>query len=307
MSASVMTDKSQVGEILPELVALAKKHCPEDGIHSSSIAPLYLIRASQVNEPMPLLYEPALCIIVQGSKHTMLGDEVYRYDPSHYLVVSVDLPMTGQVVEATPDKPYLCIRLDLDLMQIGELIRETMTESVPAQPKRGLYIGRSDVNLLNPVLRLLRLLDTPRDIPVLTPLIMREVLYRLLLSEEGARLQQIVISDSQTQRISQVINALKQNYSKPIRMEDLAREAHMSVSGLHHNFKKITAMSPLQYQKRLRLLEARRLLSSKVSDVTTACHKVGYESLSQFSREYSRLFGLPPSKDIQRLRVPANV
>lgn len=303
MSADAFIDNKLLANPLTELVALAKKHCPEDGVHESAVAPLYLIRASQPNEPTPVLYEPAVCLIVQGSKHAILEHETYRYDPSHYLVVSVDLPVVGQVIEATPDKPYLCLRLSLDPMQIGELIRDTQLETIPEDPRRGLFLSRVDGDLLDPVLRLMRLLDKPRDIAVLAPMIVREIVYRLLLGEQAGQLRQIALADSQTQRISRIIDTLKLNYAKPLRIEDLAREAHMSVSGLHHNFKKITAMSPLQYQKRLRLLEARRLLLSEIADVTTACHRVGYESPSQFSREYSRLFGAPPSQDIKRLRL----
>lgn len=295
------TSNSPQPETLAELVSLTAKHCPEDGIHPTVLESLHLIRASHINEPMPVLYAPALCIIVQGSKHAILGGEVYRYDPHQYLVVSVDLPVIGQVIEATPDKPYLCLRLDLNVLQIGELMRETRLSPLAEEARRGLYLSRLDNDLLDPLLRLLRLLDTRQDMPVLGPLVEREIFYRLLQGEQSSRLRQIAVSDSQTQRISRVIDALKRNFSKPVRMEELAREVHMSVSGLHHNFKKVTAMSPLQYQKRLRLLEARRLLMGETGDITSVCHQVGYESPSQFSREYSRLFGLSPSRDMKRL------
>jgi AraC-like DNA-binding protein len=233
----------------------------------------------------------------------MLADEICHYDQAHYLLVSVDLPIVGRVIEATPEAPYLALRLDLDPRQIGALIMEAGL-SAPGNDQlgRGLVVSRIDTHLLDAVVRLLRLLESPQDIRMLAPLALREILYRLLTGEQGARLRQIALANSQAQRIAKAVNWIKHNYAQPLRIETIAREVHMSPSALHHHFKAITAMSPLQYQKQLRLHEARRLLLGEVLDAATASYRVGYESPSQFSREYSRLFGAPPLRDIARLR-----
>lgn len=229
---------------------------------------------------------------------------MYVYDPAHYLMVSVDLPVAGRILDATPKNPHLALRLDLDPALVTALAIEAgISDSAGKQePPRGLAVNRLDAPLMGSVLRLLRLLETPQDIRVLGPLAMREVLYRLLMGEQGERLRQITATNSQTQRIVQAIHWLKSNYRQPFRIEDIAREVYMSPSGLHHHFKAVTAMSPLQYQKQLRLQEARRLMLGESMDAATAGYSVGYESPSQFSREYSRLFGAPPLRDIAQLR-----
>ncbi len=263
-----------------------------------------LLRASRPGEPLRVLYKPALCVIAQGSKQVILGDEVYPYDASHYLAVSVDVPVTGQVTRATPAAPYLCFQLDLDPTGLAELMLKWSLPPRPARgPSRGLFLGKTEPVLLEAVLRLVRLLDTPEDIPALAPLATRELLYRLLKSEHGWRLGLIATANSQAQRIARVVGWLKTHFAEPLRIEDIAREVHMSPSSLHHHFKAVTAMSPLQYQKQLRLQEARRLLLSQDVDVATAGFRVGYESPSQFGREYRRLFGRPPGQDVRQLRT----
>jgi AraC-like DNA-binding protein len=264
---------------------------------------MVLFRSSAPSEPTHAVYEPALCLVAQGRKQVLLADELYTYDPVHYLLVSVDLPIVGQVVEATPQTPYLGLRLDLDPVQIGALIAEADLPPPSSRLSgRALAVSRLDAALLDAMARLLRLLETPEHLRMLAPPIVREILYRLLVGEQGARLRHIALGNSQTQRIGRAIDLLRRNFAEPLRIDDLASAANMSASGLHHHFKAVTAMSPLQYQKHLRLQEARRLMLGEDLDAATAGFRVGYESPSQFSREYRRLFGAPPLRDITRLR-----
>ena len=288
------------------LASVIARNIEADGMHATAIPRLFLMRASQITEPLPSVYEPALCIVAQGRKQAMLADEIFIYGPEQLLVVSVDLPIVGQVIEATAAKPYLCLRLDIDLQKFSELMIEIGPDARRNHRAGRLGLGFSitpvDSQLLDAATRLVRLLETPNDIPVLAPLIEREILYRLLSSEFSVRLRQIALGDNRFQSINRAISWLKRNYMEPFRIETVAREARMSPSSLHHHFKIITAMSPLQYQKQLRLQEARRLMLALSMDAATASHSVGYESPSQFSREYSRLFGAPPSRDIARLK-----
>jgi len=290
-----------------ELADLVLRHVPGEGLHASAIPKLDLIRGDQPAEhSTPALYEPSLCLIAQGRKQACLGQEIYFYDPLHYLIASVSLPISGRVIQASPEEPYLCVRLALDLAQITELIAETGIPQPPrSQSSRGLFVERVDSSLLDAMSRLLRLLETPADAPTLAPLIIREIYYRLLRSPQGARLQEIAIVDSQAHRIARAIEWLNQHYHKPLRIDELAQVVNLSSSTLHHRFKSVTAMSPLQYQKQLRLQEARRLMITEGLDASAAGYRVGYESASQFSREYSRQFGAPPLRDLARLRTSA--
>ncbi|WP_370467322.1 AraC family transcriptional regulator N-terminal domain-containing protein [Caballeronia sp. BR00000012568055] len=267
---------------------------------------LFLHRIMNPGGPKHGIQTPALALIAQGSKRLMVGDEVYNYDPMHYLVSSVDLPVCGQVSVASESEPYLGLRLDLDVDEITSLIQDqNLPPTTHADASRGLYVNRLGNSMLDAVLRLLHLCDSPEDVPILAPLVKREILYRLLMNGSGARLRQIALQDSQTHRIAKAIQMLRENFDQPLRVEDIARDVHMSVSSLHHHFKAVTAMSPLQYQKQLRLQEARRLMLLEIADAATAAHRVGYESASQFSREYSRLFGAPPLRDTRRWRDAA--
>ncbi|WP_260961956.1 AraC family transcriptional regulator [Pseudomonas citri] len=287
-----------------ELASLMMRFAPESGVHSTAIEVLHLIRCDQPTEALHTVHKPGLCIIVEGRKEVRLADECYVYDPLNYLVVSVTLPLAGQVIEASPERPYLCIRLDIDPVQICRLIAENRTLSLPTErADRGLFLDRIDTSLLDAVLRLLRLLDSPDDIATLAPLAQQEIFYRLLRGAQGRRLHEIAIPDTQTHRISRAIEWLNTHYAEPLSIDSLAQMINLSPSALHHRFKAVTAMSPLQYQKQLRLQEARRLLLAENSDVSSIGYKMGYESPSQFSREYSRLFGASPSKDIARLRA----
>ncbi|MBN3957826.1 AraC family transcriptional regulator [Nostoc sp. NMS8] len=286
-----------------ELATLIAQNSSTDGMQSTAIERLFLFRSSQPSAPLHGLHEPSLCIVAQGKKQVMLADNLYVYGKDEYLVVSIDLPVIGQVIEATPTVPYLCLRLDLDPGELSTLMMEAKLDAPANQPlKPGLSVNPASPQLLDAAIRLIRLLETPQDIAILAPLVVREILYRLLSGEHSARLRQIALVDKQLQAIARAINWLKWNYEKPFQIDTIAREARMSTSSLHHHFKSVTTMSPLQYQKQLRLQQARNLMLGQGMDAATASYSVGYESPSQFSREYSRLFGAPPLRDIARLK-----
>ena len=290
-----------------ELTALLDRLTRTDGAHTTAIAPLTLHRLSAPSPPSHGVLKPTFCIVAQGSKLAVLGEEAHLHDSSRYLLLSVDLPIMAQVVEASPEEPYLGFCLDIDPRQISLLLMETALPQTAGRgttdgTARSLSLSRTDAPLLDAVVRLLRLLDTPEDVPALAPLALHEILYRLLTGEQGARLRQIAVSNSLTQRIARAIDWIKRHYAEPLHIETIAQEVCMSTSGLHHHFKAVTALSPLQYQKHLRLQEARRLMLCDALDAATAGYRVGYQSPSQFNREYSRLFGAPPLRDIGRLR-----
>ena len=286
-----------------ELAAIIRRNTTDDGSYETAIGSLYMSRHTKSHDFAPVLAQPALCIMAQGRKEVRLADEFFNYDPLNYLVVSVSMPLSGRVVNVSPEEPILAVRLDIDPAEITALIADAGPMGVPTRPTgRGLYVEKIDSAMLDAVLRLARLLDAPKDIAMLAPLIRREILYRLLRSPQGHRLYEIAIANSQSHRISQAIKWLNGNFEQPLRIDDLAKEVNLSVSTLHHRFKAMTAMSPLQYQKQLRLQEARRLMLAEGLEASAAGYRVGYESPSQFSREYSRLFGAPPLRDLARLR-----
>ncbi|MBD3885739.1 AraC family transcriptional regulator [Phormidium tenue FACHB-886] len=275
-----------------------------NGIHSTAIAQLELMRESVAPTALRAVYEPTLCIILQGKKETLLGQETYHYGAAQYIVVTVDLPLSGNIVEATPDKPYLCFKLSLDATQLWHIIDQLQrTPDQKESSVRGLFVSDANAPLIDCATRLTRLLDTPEDIPFLAPMMIREIYYRLLMGDQSEAVWQIATSGSYMQRIAAVIKQIKAEFAKPLSMDDLAKQASMSSASFHRHFKAVTSMSPLQYQKQLRLLEARRLMLAEDVDATHAAYQVGYESPSQFNREYSRMFGAPPKKDVDRLRV----
>ncbi|MBC2655897.1 AraC family transcriptional regulator [Pseudomonas sp. MSSRFD41] len=287
-----------------ELAAIIDRHTVVDGSHATAIDSLFVSRHSHTHQFAPVLAQPALCIMAQGRKEVQLADETYNYDPLNYLVVSVAVPLSGKVALVSPEQPILALRLDIDPGEINALIADAGPLGVPARPTgRGLYVERLDSPMLDAVLRLTRLLDTPKDIAMLAPLVRREILYRLLRSPQGHRLYEIATANSQSHRVNQAIEWLNGHFEQSLRIDELAREVNLSVSTLHHRFKAMTAMSPLQYQKQLRLQEARRLMLAEGLEASVAGYRVGYESPSQFSREYSRLFGAPPLRDMARLRA----
>jgi AraC-like DNA-binding protein len=288
-----------------ELAALITHHTEVkgDGFHCTDIDKLQFARESRVDSTLAGVSSPMLAIVVQGKKVALLGEETYRYGTAQYLVLSVDLPLTGLITEATPAQPYLGFTLDVDQTQLCDIITQTSTTVSRRESVRGFCVSTVDAPLLDCALRLSRLLDTPQDIPMLAPMIIREIYYRLLMGEQGELVRQIATSGSSMQRIAKTIKLMKTDFARSIRVEDLARQVNMSPSSFHHHFKVVTSMSPLQYQKQLRLLEARRLMLAENSTAANAADLVGYESPSQFSREYARMFGAPPIQDIDRLRI----
>lgn len=265
---------------------------------------LHLNRSSLPMGPIYSVSDPAFCVIAQGSKEILLGDDRYRYDPAHYLLTTVDLPLIGQIIEASPERPYLGLRLELDPTLVGSVMVEAGHPSPQNHAAvRAINVSPLDAGLLDAVVRLVRLLETsPAEARFLAPLLTREIVYRLLTGEQSDRLHHIAVLGGRTNRIVRAIERLRQEFDQPLRVEDVARELGMSVSGFHHHFKAVTAMSPLQFQKQLRLQEARRLMLGEDLDAASAGYRVGYDDASHFSREYKSLFGLPPLRDVERLR-----
>ena len=276
----------------------------EKGNQLMTVIPgLSLYRRDAPTQPTSSMQEPSICLIAQGAKRVLLGDDTYVFDVHHFLITSVDLPTVVQVIQASREKPYLSLLLQLDQREIAQLMVDSHLPPPRAQQSsRGMAIGEVTLPLLSACQRLIDMLAAPQDIPILAPLIQREIIYRLLVGDQGARLRQIASAGSQSHQIAQAIEWLKRHYTLPLRIEDLAAQVHMSPSTFHHHFRALTAMSPLQYQKWLRLNEARRLMLTERLDAATAAFQVGYESPSQFSREYSRVFGAPPLRDITYLR-----
>jgi|SRR5579859_3871468 len=267
---------------------------------------LHLNRASTPNEALPSVYDPVFCVIAQGSKEIFLGDERYVYDPAHYLLVTAQLPLVGRVLAASPERPYLSLRLKLEPALVGSVMAEAGRPGAPeAAAVRAVDVSALEADLLEAALRLVRLVDNPAEAPFLAPLITREIVYRLWRGEQGDRLRYIGGLGGYTPDIARAIQRLHQDFDQPLRVNSMAGELGMSVSGFHHRFKAVTAMSPLQFQKRLRLQEARRLMLGEGLDAASAAFRVGYHDAAYFNREYKGLFGLPPMRDMARLRGSA--
>ena len=290
---------------IAELSTLIDRHVVGTGICSTAMPRVSLIRADAPSTPTPAVYEASLCIIAQGSKRVSIGEHSVVYDAAHYLLVSVDLPLVGHVLDASPERPYLCCKIDLDAAMLADLMASEGGGVVRTDlPVLGVYPG--DPDLIDAACRLVGLLDRPDTIRALAPLIEREILYRLLTGPHGPMLRHVATAGSHLNQVSRAIAAIRRRFDAPIRIDDVAAEAGMSSSSLHVHFKAITRMTPLEYQKQLRLQEARRLMLVEGATASTAGFAVGYESPSQFSREYRRLFGAPPRADIERLHaVPA--
>lgn len=259
----------------------------------------------QVDGPSPgvsTMYRPTLCIVAGGRKQVLLGERIYEYDRSQYMIVTVDVPVTGCVIEASPGDPYLGLTLDLDPVAIADLLLQLLQGRQPPGEPVALAVSKLGADLLGPLARLVGLLDRPADIPVLAPLIKREIYYRLLQGEQGALLRQVATAGSHLAQIGVAADWIRSNYARPMQVETLAEQAGMSVTSFHRHFKAVTMMSPLQYRTRVRLQEARRLMLVAGQDAGAIGFDVGYESPSQFSREYRRMFGVPPATDAARLR-----
>ena len=296
-----------VGSSEPDVVRLARlirAYAPHDGSFDLRIPGVHVSRASRTNaELVYATARPSLCIIAQGAKSVLLGQEVYEYDGSRMLVFSVDLPVAGQVTCASAAEPYLGFRLDLDPSRIAELVLKVFPRGLPhVAESRGICVSETDMRIVSAVTRLFDLLAQPGDAELLAPVVTEEILIRLLRSPIGVRLAQIGLAESSVQGVAKAVAWLRANFSQAMKVDELAKLAHMSVSSFHQHFKAVTSMSPLQFQKALRLQEARRLMLSTMVDAGTASWRVGYQSASQFSREYGRFFGSAPTKDIARLR-----
>ena len=286
-----------------ELMARIMSTLPQDGV-IEPLSGLRLVRLSAPYEKFHGVLKPSLCVIAQGSKVVFVGDSRYQYDPFNYLLATIELPHVSQVLEASKEKPYLGFLLVLDPNLVGSV----MIEAGHVMPSgnadaRAIDINSLDAELLDAVVRLVRLVGSPADARILIPLIKREIIYRLLTGDQGSRLCHLPVSAGYTSNIARAVERFRHDFDKTIRIEEIAQELGMSVSSFHQHFKTVTAMSPMQFQKRLRLQEARRLMLGEDLDATSTAYRVGYNDAAHFSREYKSLFGEPPMRDVERLRV----
>ncbi len=309
-TATVVGNEQNTERLRQTLARRVLKWTPDEGVQASALAGLELIRANTPSTSYCTVYEPSLCMMVQGAKTIWLGDRKIAYGPLTYLVSSVHLPVAGQVTTASPEEPYLAVKLAVNPQTVADLVLE-LGEQLPqvACPEAtcGMYTTRADYPMLDAMARLVGLLDSPAEARILAPMILREILYRALIGEMGPSMRKFAASNSQSNRISRAIMLLQERFAEPLRIRDLADEVNMSESSLFHSFKQVTRMSPLQFQKKLRLYEARRLMLSEGLEAATASYRVGYESPSHFSREYSRQFGESPRANVSRLRGQATV
>jgi len=290
--------------VTAKLARCIAAYAPHDGSFELRIPGLHASRFSRINnECVHALRSPSLCIIAQGAKTVIVGEEVYEYDAARMIVFSVALPVAAQVTQASQSEPYLSLKFDLDPHKIADLVLKVYPQGLPpVQDRRAVYIAPADESIVDAATRLMECLAQPSDAELLAPLVIDEILIRLLRSPIGVRVAQMGFAESSMHRVAKAISWLQANFSHPMKVEDLAELVHMSVSSFHEHFKSVTSMSPLHYQKVLRLQEARRLMLSTIVDAGAASQRVGYLSASQFSREYSRFFGSAPTKDIARLR-----
>ena len=260
-------------------------------------------RLSKPSETLHIVYDPCFCFIIQGSKKVVLNNQNFRYDTGSYLITTVDLPVSVRVDEASEEKPYLGFRMNLDPALVASVVMESGTKIKKGDASlKAMNVSPIDADLLDAIVRLFRVLDSPEESKVLAPLTIKEIIYRLCVSGQGARLGHLLSSKGDTHRISEAVKLLQENFDQPLKIEDIARDLGMSVSGFHHHFKSVTAMSPIQFQKQIRLQEARRLMLGEELDAANAGFRVGYEDSSYFSRDYKKHFGSPPKRDIDRLR-----
>ncbi len=285
------------------LLRLVKNMAPREGLNETPVPGIFCYKTSTSPNIMPAVYEPCLCIIVQGRKNVLLGTDMRSYGEFEFLIASVDLPVIGTVVDATDERPYYVIQMNIDVKLLSELLLKMQYSTADEKgPETGLFIGKLDGRMAASLQRLLGLFEALEDIPVLAEGLIREMHYRMLRSEYGKAIAQMSLKGTPAQRISVAIQKLRRDYDQTVKIEELANLAGMSLSSFHSHFKSITSMSPLQFQKSVRLVEARSLMMSQNLDAASTAYKVGYESPSQFSREYSRMFGSPPARDIAKIR-----
>jgi AraC-like DNA-binding protein len=288
-----------------ELLSLAMRYCASEGIHTTPLQGFKVVRRDSTMEATPGRYAALVCLVLQGEKRVWSGKRVFRYDPENYLVSCVDVPAVLEVSKASPQKPYVGLTLELLPSVVYDILQGSPAMSDGERnPGGGFFVEPLTHELTDAFTRLLKSLEDPHDVKILTPSIVREIHYRLMNSRYGSRIRQLGVVGSKAQRISKVVDHLSKEYAAPLRVPVLAQMANMSPSAFHLHFRNVTNMSPLQYQKQIRLQEARRLLSTGSSDAASVAFEVGYESPSQFSREYRRLFGQPPMRDVDRLRSP---
>ncbi|MDD3597223.1 AraC family transcriptional regulator [Sulfuricurvum sp.] len=292
---------TNIDTYLQELKNIVQSKYSGDEYIPTDIDGLRIYRISNPTEMLATVYEPSICVIIQGAKAVGLGDELHGYDPYSYLLSSIHMPARVRVAEASADQPYMGLTITFTMEQIFDVLKDLGSASKPlGKPKRGLYFGDMQLRLLEPITRLVRLIDAPDDISIMTPLIIKEILYVLMRDEGGDFIRQFIMDGGSAQKVAQAITKIKENFKEPLNVKELARSVSMSESSLYHNFKKITAISPLQFQKHLRLHEARQMLMVQDIEAAQVAFEVGYESPSQFSREYARMFGLPPKADIKQ-------
>jgi len=301
--AQAKREQQRIRSAREELVDRIARLVPDDG----TIEPLPGLLINRSTKPVEwggTLTKPAFCFVAQGNKQALVGDELYRYDPDHYLLFTVDLPVAFEVPEAAEHHPFLGIRLDLDPSIVASVAMDSgITFKTKGVATKAINVSSVDADLLDAVLRLIRLLERPEEARVLGPLVIREIVYRLLVGGQGSRLAHLLAVEGDTRRISKAIGHLREHFDEQLKMEEIAGQLGMSVSGFHHHFKSVTSMSPLQFQKKLRLQEARRLMLGEDLDAASAGYRVGYDDPSHFSREYKKQFGAPPQRDISRLRA----
>ncbi len=296
--------KTTGADITKDLLTEALHYCKADGVHPTPFPGLSVIRRDRKTDATPGMYSPEVCFVLQGEKDVWIGKKVFRYNSTKYLVSCMDIPATAQVVAASSRQPFICLKLELQPSVVYEILQETPSAELQNEKAEGgFFVERVTAELADAFARLMKTLENKNDLKVLAPSIIREIHYRLMSSRFGIKIRQLGVVGSKTQRIGNVLDQIRKEYAAPLKVTNLARMASMSPSSFHLHFRQVTSMSPLQYQKQIRLQEARRLLSIETLDAASVAFKVGYESPSQFSREYRRLFGQPPMRDMDRLRI----
>jgi AraC-like DNA-binding protein len=300
MTKTERTELARTNSLLKEKLL---RRMPERGLYPTAIEGLMIARHHDAKEIPNCVYRPLVAVVIQGSKRSVIGSEEYRYGENHCLVVGVDIPSANHVIVASPAEPFLAVSLDLDKYLIAQLAAEIPpSASFGNVSHKGMAVVEVDPDVLNAFLRLVLLLDKPEQIPVLAPMIIREIHYRLLIGPQGERLRMINTLGTQSNQIAKTITWLRDNYKEPLQVDELARRVNMATSTFHRHFRQVTTLSPLQFQKRLRLYEAQRLMLTENEDAALAALAVGYESPTQFNREYKRLFREPPHRHVSQLR-----